>query len=67
MPMDSRLVVSEEAYGNRIERLLYRLELLRRRLQDPACSPSLRDGLNGRVAWLHGAIFAISAELDTGY
>lgn len=66
-PMDPRLVVSVEAYGNRIERLLHRLELLRRRLQDPACPPSLRDGLQGRVAWLHGAIFAISAELDTGY
>ena len=65
--MDPRLVVSVEAYGNRIEQLLHRLELLRRRLQDPACSPPLRDKLEGRVAWLHGAIFAISAELDTGY
>lgn len=65
--MDSRLGVSVEAYGNRIERLLHRLERLRRRLKDPACPPSLREALQERVVWLHGAIFAISAELDTGY
>lgn len=54
-------------YDARIDRLMARLARLRRRLHAPACTPSQARALRGRMAWLHAAIFAISAEIDCGY
>lgn len=54
-------------YDARIDRLMARLARLRRRLHAPACTPLQGEALRGRMAWLHAAIFAISAEIDCGY
>lgn len=56
-----------ERYGERIEQLMARLLRLRRRLHDPARRPGQEAALRARMAWLHDAIFAISAELDCSY
>lgn len=56
-----------QGYGERSERLMRRLERLRRRLHEPTCPPACRQALQERIAWLHGAIFAISSELDGSY
>ena len=55
------------SYANRIEQLMGRLVRLRRRLNAAGCPPGRQAAMRERLAWLHAAIFALSAEIDCGY